>query len=279
MPSRVSWRYDATTQPWLRALFLAGAGLVYGVYVLVAVATLTFFVAVLWTGSTGLRLIVVLLALVGGPLSLLYLLPVIRDPDQRPTLRLEGMEPVLSLRAKLVVGVVGAVVLALAAVVDRRLPLALGVCGTLAGLAYLTAATRGEVAPESRTIRNRTREFDLSPIEGYRTRTLGPLTLVTFSVPAHPGRFGGVPSRLLVPSERHEAVTAALDTVVEATEGTESAGRDPNPAVRWVAAAIALGCVGTGAAAFLLVGPGIGWYVAAMGGLFAVVFAYIAREG
>lgn len=38
---------------------------------------------VLAAGSLKLRLLVVLLALVGGPFSLLYLLPMVRDPDQR----------------------------------------------------------------------------------------------------------------------------------------------------------------------------------------------------
>lgn len=278
MPGSVSWRYDATTQPWLRALFLAGAGLVYGLSALVAVATIVFFLGVLWSGSTGLRLLVVLLALVGGPLSLLYLLPVIRDPDQRPTLRLEGMEPMLSLRAKVVVGLVGAAVLGGAVVVDRRFPLVLTVCGALAGGTYLFAATRGEIDPEARTIRSHTREFDLSPVEGYRTRTLGSLTLLTLSVPARPGRFGGVPSRLLVPSERVGEVTAALDAAIEGSK-SEGEGREPNPAVRWVAVAMALGCVGTGVGAFVLVGAGMGWYIAAMGGLFGVVFAYVAWEG
>lgn len=35
MPEAVTWRYDATSQPWLRALFLAGVGLLYGVPLLV----------------------------------------------------------------------------------------------------------------------------------------------------------------------------------------------------------------------------------------------------
>jgi hypothetical protein len=74
-------------------------------------------------------------------------------------------------------------------------------------------------------------------------------------------------------------VTAALDTVIVETETEEPGGRDPNPTVRWVATTMALGCVGAGAAAFVLVGAGMGWYIAAMGGLFGVVFAYVAWEG
>lgn len=279
MPDEVSWRYDATTQPWLRGLFLVGSGLLYGVQVLVLGAVLVVLGMLLWTGSWELRLLVALFALVGGPLSLLYLLPMVRDPDQRPTFYPGSVERTLSIRAKALLGVVGASLLAGAGAVDPWLAGGLVVTGVLAGAAYVLAATRGSLDPQTATLRTRERTFDLARVAGYRSRRLGPLALVTLSVPTRPGRFGGPPSRVLVPADRLDDVTAALDTVVAANADHTVEGREPNPAVRWVAAALALGFVAAGVGGVVLVGAGVGWYVAALCGLFAVVFLFVAREG
>ncbi|WP_255198682.1 hypothetical protein [Halorarius litoreus] len=279
MSDRVSWRYDATTQPWLRGLFLVGCGLLYGVPVLVLGAVTVLLGLLLWTGSWELRLLIGLFALVGGPLSLLYLLPMLRDPDQRPTFSPESVERTLSTRAKAVLGVGGASLLGVAWAVDPRLAGGLVAVGLLAGVAYAISATRGTLDPETATLRDRERTFDLSRVTGYRRRRLGPLALVTLSIPTRPGRFGGAPSRVLVPGERLDEVTAALDAVVAANADREVEGREPNPAVRWVAAALALGFVAAGVGGVVLVGAGVGWYVAALCGLFAVVFLFVAREG
>lgn len=279
MAEPVAWRYDATSQPWLRVLLLVGVGLLYGVPLLVVGSALVLLGFTVWYGSWVLRLLVGLFALVGGPASLLYLLPMLRDPAQRPVFFPESVDRPLSARARWGAGVVGAGVLLVAWWV--AVPFAVGVAAVaaLAGLGYVLAATRGHVDPETATLRLRARAFDLSPATEYRTRRLGPLGLVTLAVPTRPGRFGGVRTRFTVPVDALDAVTAALDAVVATNEGQATAGRDPNPVVRGVALALALLFVGAGVGGVVLVGVGVGWYVAALCWLFAVVFLYVAREG
>lgn len=279
MGARVSWQYDATSEPWLRALFLLGAGLLYGVQVLVVGAVLGLLALLLWGGSWELRLLVAVFALVGGPVSLLYLLPMLRDPDQRPSFYPQSVDRTLSTRSKALVGVAGAGLLAVSGWVDTRLAGGLVALGALAGVGYLLAATRGQLDPETATLRDRQREFDLSRVTGYRTRRLGPLALVRLTMPTRPGRFGGVPSRVRVPADRLDDVTAALDAVVDANADRDLDGREPNPVVSWVAAGLAALFVAAGVGGVVLVGGGIGWYLAALCGLFAGIFLLVAREG
>jgi hypothetical protein len=272
----VSWQHDATTRRWLRLPLLLGLGVVDGIAVLVAGAVLAMLAFVLLTGTAEARLLVVLFALIGGPLSLVYLLPVLRDPAQRPSF-LGTEHRQLSGRQRAAVGVVGAAVLALSWWLDPRLAAIVAGLGVLGGAVYALSATRGTIDPEDATLRVAAREYDLAPVTGYRTRRFGPVALVTVSAPNRPGRFGRVPSRFRVPTDRLDEVTAALDGVV-ATAPSET-GRPSNPAVRLVAGGMALLFLAVGVAAAVLVDGVVGWYVAAVCGLFAVILLAVAREG
>lgn len=276
MPAAISWRYDHTSEPWLRWLLLLGSAAVYGVFgVVLAGAALALLVA-LAAGSTELRLLVVVLALVGGPFSLLYLLPMIRDPDQRPRFYPDGVEPSLHARERVAAGVAGTVVLAGAAWVDPSIAAGLFLGGACAGLLALCCSTRGQIDPETATAESGPREWDLSRVTGYTVRRLGPIAVVSLDA-SGPGSFGTVPSRITVPTAVLEDVTAALDAVVTGTD-EERDGRDPNPTVRIVAILFAVLFAGGGAAAALFAGA-VGWYAAAIGLLFAAIFLLVAREG
>lgn len=279
MVGSVTWRYDATTQRWLRVLYLLAAALLHGVGVVVVVGGLTLLGVALWTGSTEIRVLVVLLALVGGPVSLLYLLPILRDPDQRPSFYPEEMTVglALSVRQRVALGLVGGTALAGSLLLDPRLTAAVAGAGVLAALTYGVTASRGTIDPERAVLDTGAREFELDRVTGYRSRRLGPLTLVTLSVPNRPGRLGRATTRVLVPSERLAEVEAALDAVVAAAD--PEAGREPNPQVRIVAGGLALLFLGIGAAAVITIGTGVGWYVAALCGLFGVLLLLVAREG
>ncbi len=247
----------------------------FGVYVgllaTLAVAFVTFLVA----GGTELRLFVVLLALVGGPFSLLYLLPMLRDRSQRPT-TFTGQERVISPREQVACAVTGALVLGGALLVEPLLAAGVFVAGVAAGVAGVVCSTRGEIDPESGTGENRSREWDLSRVTDYGTRRIGPLVLVSLSA-SGPGSFGTVPSWLLVPASAAAEVTAALDETVATAE--DEPGRDPNPAVRAVAVALSVLLFGTGAAAVTQLGGPVGWWAGVITGLFAVLFLFVAREG
>jgi hypothetical protein len=80
-----------------------------------------------------------------------------------------------------------------------------------------------------------------------------------------------------VPTDRLGEVTAALDSVVAADPPEE--GRPSNPVVRLVAGGMALLFLAVGVAAAVLVDGVVGWYVAAVCGLFAVILLAVAREG
>jgi hypothetical protein len=275
MPSAVSWRYDHTTERWLRWCLLAGVAALFGAYALAIAGAAVSLLLALVAGSTGLRLLVALLALVGGPFSLLYLLPLLRDPDQRPRLPGGSADGSLLTRERVVAGVLGAVVLAASFRVEPPIGIGLFLVGALAGLVAVCCSTRGRIDPGTATAETGSREWDLSRVTGYTTRRAGPLAVVSLGA-AGPGSFGTVPSRIVVPTDALDDVTAALDAVVADVGG--EAGRDPNPAVRAVAVAFALLFAGGGAAAAVFVGT-VGWYAAAIGLLFAAVFLLVAREG
>jgi len=275
MPSPVSWRYDHTTEPWLRWLLLASAAAVYGAFGVVLASAGAALLVALVAGSTELRLVVVVLVLVGGPFSLLYLLPIIRDPAQRPTLYPDGMERRLRTRERAVAGLLGALVLAGTMWVEPLLAVGLFLGGAGAGLLALLCSTRGRIDPGTATAESGPREWDLSRVTGYAVRRIGPLAVVSLEA-SGPGRFGTVPSRILVPMNALEDVTTVLDAVVTETDGT--GGRDPNPVVRAVAVGLAVLFAGGGVAAIPFAGA-VGWYAGAIGLLFAAVFLLVAREG
>jgi hypothetical protein len=220
-------------------------------------------------------LLVVLLALVGGPFSLLYLLPMVRDPDQRPALYPEGTERRILTRERVLAGVVGAVVLTVAFRVEPLLDGGLFVAGALAGLVAVLRSTRGRIDPEAGVLVTGEREWDLSRMTDYTVRRLGPFAIVSLD-PSGPGRIGTVPSRIAVPVPVLDDATAALDRVVAGVGGTS--GREPNPTVRLVAVALALLFAGGGVAAAVFV-DSFDWFVTAYGLLFASLFVLVAREG
>jgi hypothetical protein len=274
MAESVSWEYDYTTEPWLRWLVRAGAASVVGAYFgMLAMGGFSVLVLLIG-GDPALKLLVVVLALVGGPFSLLYLWPMLRDADQRPA-PFSGRERRTPLREWLVAGVVGLVVLAGAMVIEPVLAGGLFVCGLLAGAVGVLCSTRGTIDPEASTMERSHREWGLSRVTGYDTRRVGPLVVISLDA-SGPGSFGTVPSRVAVPATVAGDVTAALDAVVETDRETE--GRDPNAAVRVVAVLFASLFAGGGLIGAVSLDR-LGWYVGLIGLLFAGIFLLVAREG
>gem|GEM_PF-973906 len=84
MPS-TEWSYDAAASRSLRLLSHLPVAAVGGVFLPAAGASVAFVIADPGVLRSPFVLLVALLALVGGPMSLLYLWPMLADPDQRPT--------------------------------------------------------------------------------------------------------------------------------------------------------------------------------------------------
>jgi hypothetical protein len=275
MPASVSWTYDSTTESWLRWLARAGAAALVGGYLAYFGSGLLGLVAVLLTGDLAIWALVALLLLVGGPFSLLYLAPMLRDPDQRRGLVFSGRERRLPLRETLAAGFVGAIVLAAAALVTPALAGVLFLVGALAGLVAVCFATRGSIDPETATAERGWRELDLSRVTGYGTRRVGPVVLVTFET-AGPDRLGAGPSYIVVPTSVADEATAALDAIADADREVET--RERNTTVRIVALLFALLFAG-GAVGLGWLADAAGWLVAAIGLVFAGIFLVVAREG
>jgi hypothetical protein len=278
MSGAVEWRHDATTEPWLRVALLTGGALLYGAFTLLLAAALAALVWVLWRGSWTLRLVVVVLALVGGPFSLLYLVPAFTDPEGRPSFGVEGVERPLTRRGRVTLGVAGAAVLGGALWLSPALAAGLAGLAALAGVTYLAFATRGRLDPATATLETPTREFDLGRVTGYRARRVGPVAFVTLRTPNRPGQFV-TPSLVRVPVTRLDGVADALEAVAAGAEREARAGRDPNPAVRGVSVGLAVLFLAVGAGALVVVDAGVGWYVALLSWLFAGIFLLVAREG
>jgi hypothetical protein len=277
MADPVEWRHDATTEPWLRVALLAGGALLHGVFALLLAAALAALVLVFWRGSWTLRALVVVLALVGGPFSLLYLVPAFADPEGRPWFGIEGVERPLTWPGRVALGVGGAAVLCGALWLSPALAATLTGLGALAGVTYFAFATRGRLDPATATLETQTREFDLGRVTDYRVRRVGPVAFVTLRTPNRPGQLV-TPSLVRVPATRLDDVTGALDAVVAGMD-EERSGRDPNPAVRAVGGALALLFLAVGVGAFAVADAGVGWYAALLSWLFAGILLLVAREG
>lgn len=271
---RVTWQYDAATVGWLRALLLGSLSVLLGgvlaVFGLLAVA----FGAVLLGADPAIKLLAVVLLLVGGPASLLYLLPMARDPAQRPPLVPVRTDADLDGR-RLGVGALGGAVLlvglAWVAPVAAVALFGLAVAGLFC---YGVCASRGELDGETRTLHSNERDWDLSRLSGVASWRLGPVAVVRLRSTG-PGSFGTVPALVVLPASVHDDARAVLDRVAE--EPTE-ASRSGNAAVRIAATAMALVLLGVGGAVAWAFGP-LGWYVLALCGLFGAVLLFVARQG
>lgn len=277
MAGVVDWRYDHTTEPWLRKALMIGAGVVFGAYTVFLGLALSAIALVLVEGSLGLRLLVVLLSLVGGPFSLLYLLPLARDRDQWPQFGPSGREPLLSIRGKALLGMAGGLVLGGCLLVDPRLAGGVFLAGLAAGVTGTVCSSRGTLDPETGTLNGRYREWDLTGVSGYRTLKIGAVVFIRLR-DSGPGSHARVPTVLVLPRRVEAQFTAALETIISSHESPDC--RDPNPVVRVVASLLAVASVAASAAAVLLGGFGhLSIYGASMGLLFAGLFVVVAREG
>jgi len=278
MSPRIPWRYDRTTEPWLRWLMRVGGAVLYGTALLVVAGGVAAVGAVALEGSTTVRLLVVVLALVGGPVSLLYLLPVLGDAEQRRPLSLG--ESALDRRERVVAAICGAAAVTVTFVVDPRLAGGLLLVGLASWLLAAVCASRGHLDTETATVTTRYREWDLDGVTGFDTRRVGPLAVITFDA-AGSGSTGRLPTFLLVPRAVEPDISQALDAMTAGDRGEREPAREPNRLVRAVATLFAA-LAGAGAVGVPTIDglPGaLGWYLSVVCLLFAGLFLAVARAG
>ncbi|WP_227353927.1 hypothetical protein [Haladaptatus salinisoli] len=226
----------------------------YGTYGVPGGMALVGILGIGWVGASAAlenRLhvvgLVVLLGLVGGPVSLLYLLPMLADDDQRPSIfgLADRLRPLPFVSAS----VVGACVVVLVAMVEVGLlvPLfwLLAVMAVTAG----AFASNGELDVERRTLRvefpgaGPNFECDLDDFDGYRRVSLG--TAVVFRLTSAVRAPGGN-QWVVVPASVAPVVERTVETAVAQGSATE-----PNRLVQGVLVAFSLLFFGVGA--FLMV--------------------------
>jgi len=225
-----------------------------------------------------------LFALVGGPLSLLYLWPVLTDRDQRTGL--VGSWWLGSLRP---LGLAVAAVCGLGALVISARVAAYGplvVVGVTMGLGFPASgllATRGRVDPEALTLRFEWGErravtgditVEMRNWTAVRQYRLGPVVVCLASYA--PGTSGGAPRLFVVPAAVASAAGDSFERALAAP--VDEPARDGNPAVAVALVAFGLGALAVGVGLWLLADlpTGIGLWLLAVCVTVGVLFLVLA---
>ncbi len=170
--------------------------------------------------------VAVLLALVGGPASLLYLWPMIRDPDQRTGLDprgwYEGMRPAGVIAA----AVTGTILLLAGSAVTANATYLLGIVLLFMCPLFVLSIVdgQGRLDPESGTLTYQESSADVTSIDRVRCFRVGSVTLVWLGYAA--GTSGPRPRLLTVPEDAADDVLAVLRAGANAPATVEP--RDPD---------------------------------------------------
>lgn len=272
--AEITWSGDASASTVGRLCLYVQVGFFGGLALLLAALVGLLAVRSVRTGEYGVLALVALLALVGGPFSLLYLLPVVTDPDARHALsedlpryhRIDRWK--LALAAVLGAGGILAAVYAgswLVLVTVLLVPMvSFGVAGTLDADGALDAAAGTLVVGDAET--------DLDAVAEVRRIDLGSHAVLWLSC-AGPNDLGS-PRLVVVPRSVADAAVAAVPEDLGASE-------DPRPAAER-AALVGTAAVFLGLAAVLVaVGRGTEnaaalYAFAAMPGSVGALLLYLA---
>lgn len=276
MPS-LEWRFDLTTSRPLWVLAHAPVAALGGLFAWALGSILVIGIAELITGGANLRVVLFggLLFLVGGPMSLLYLWPMLTDADQRPRIEAFTSDEMPFTRrstvAAIAVGVLVFPVLAAAGVSSRgmRVFVYLSV-GLVVPLTIFS--TRGRV--EDGTIRSYGAAADLSAIRGVRTLEVDGAVLAWVSYAKGTGLLA--PRVLTMPATDRDRVLAAI----RETE-TAPVDRNTDPIVRVVLVATGLAFLAVAALVFVSLDRDVysRLYLSGIVGSIGVLFLFVAWRG
>ena len=265
MPS-TEWSYDAAASRSLRLISHLPVAAVGGVFLPAAGASVAFVIADPGVLRSPFVLLVALLALVGGPMSLLYLWPMLADPDQRPTRSAFSGADGSPFTARSVGAAALAGALAVLALVAVGVPFEV-VYGLVVGCVFspilVAAATTEGTLDDGRLTINR-REVPLNRVAGVRSIRVRGFVVLWLSYVPRSGLF--VPRLAVFPGDADVgAVRGALEAGIRADPELEA----PDRAVQAVAIGMGALFLASGAVAYVAVEePIVGRYVAVVvGGL------------
>jgi hypothetical protein len=229
--------------------------------------------------------LVVLLALVGGPVSLLYLWPMIHDPAQRPDLESVGWLSTLRRGPSLVAALLGALLVPLAFLtVGWVAPYGLVVALLFLPLLLLGFVdVEGSIDPVAGTLTVNRRTVETHRIAGLSTRRIGSLAVIRLRYEPGTSRFGK-PLAVVARTDDVGAIREALSDGIDAEppeSGSGTSRRDPLASA--VLASVGVLFVGVGVVGALAVAPSNRPLLLGVTGSIGVPFLlaayYVARGG
>lgn len=280
----VEWRIDAGSSRLLRAVVYLEVGLFAGGMLLVLCGTAFLGLTAALGGEYTYLAYIVLLALIGGPLSLLYLWPMIADGDQRPPLAAAFASEEMAeryadafTRSRLLGAVLGGALAILVAVsIDVRLAFAL-VIGVVLLLPVASGViSRGRVDPGEASLTYMDRPVELARVERVRRVDLGGVSLCWLSY--HPGGDDLTSPRFLAASPE---AADAIERTLAAVDPEIDEEYTPDRAVQAALGVLALCFLGLAAAVFVAEpgdagDPVLRWYIVGGFGFFGLLLALAA---
>lgn len=283
-PEAIEWHVDAASSGSLRAVVYVVVGL-FGGGALLLVGAMGFLgVSMALGGEYTYLAWIALLALIGGPLSLIYLWPMLVEREQRPPLAVFAGDREIAERyatvftrkrllAAVLCGVVGLLALA---VVDPRLAFG-AVVGSFLLLPVASGViSRGRVDPETGSLTYMDRPVDLARIERVRRIDLGGTAFCWLSYYPGYGSFG-TPHLIVATPEAADAI----ERTVASVEPEIDAEHSPDRVVQVALGALALSSFSTAVFVFFAEPGSVGdpvlrWYIAIAFCFFGFLFALVA---
>lgn len=266
---RVTWSVTPASSLPLRCLWYASMAIWLGFGALAVGTAGLLAVAALLAGDPGPALLVGLLLLVGGPLSVLYVWPMLADPAQRPDFLTPGpwVRPRwLAVGAVLVVSLV--LVVPAAAVALFAVAIASGVLAAL-------GRSEGAVDPDAGRVVTDGRPVDLDSLAGVARMDLPRIAVLWLRYPRSAGT-AMAPRLLVVPGAMGDRVVASIE------EGIDPTAADPDTrssrTVRLALLVLGLGSLALGVALHLVgpVPPAVALWGSGLFGLFGLLFLWLA---
>ncbi|SFR96505.1 hypothetical protein SAMN05216559_1622 [Halomicrobium zhouii] len=224
--------------------------------------------------------VVALFALVGGPMSLLYLWPLLTDPEQRQGIWVSSWPAALSRTGAIAAAILGAAAHVITAWVTGMGPaLLLAVGGLVGSLGMSLFLSSGRIDPNARTLtirpnhwaeRSATRTVDLDGWTNLRQYRIGPVVVLWPSYAS--GSSGPRPRLLTVPPRVADAAAPVFEAAIDVPAPERE--RATNPTVGAVLVVFGLGTFAVGAALWTLdaVPAAFRAWFAAFAGVFGFLF-------
>ena len=270
---RVSWSHGPADSAVARLFCYLQVAVLGGMALVFAGAFAGLYALTILSGNYRLLALLVLLTLVGGPVSLLYLLPLITDPDQRPPMPEEWREfRHLNVVGTVVAAVLGAVVIVAAFAAGPPLLWAAFLVIPFVAFAGRALASDGAFDPQAGTLAYADSEIDLDDVTGVKRTDVTDYAVVRLS---HDAGLG-TPGLLVLPRTAADAVVPALERAAESADPAESGSLALTATLVALGLGSLAGAAGLASVARTADQPAILHWAALLAGLFGVLFLWIA---